>query len=124
MQNSGLISLFDIKQDRSEWSLIDSIFPVYRVPPPQLLKWIGNKQRFATLIAKEFPKSYRRYYEPFLGSGAVLGAMAPNEGIVGDVLKPLIDLWLLLQNDPQKLYEFYNSTWNEYVLNPKEVYTR
>ena len=39
------------------------------MPPfkTQLLKWIGNKQRFAHQIARYFPIRYRTYYEPFLG---------------------------------------------------------
>ena len=38
----------------------------------QLLKWIGNKQRFAHEIIAFFPKTFRTYHEPFLGSAAVL----------------------------------------------------
>ena len=49
------------------------------VPPfrTQLLKWIGNKQRFAHEIASYFPTDVKTYYEPFLGSGAVLATMQP-----------------------------------------------
>ena len=39
---------------------------------PALLKWIGNKQRFAETIIDYMPTSFNDYYEPFLGSGAVL----------------------------------------------------
>ena len=78
-----------------------------RVPPKQFLKWVGNKQRFAEQIAAIFPLEYNLYIEPFVGSGAVLGAMSPHKGIAGDALKPLIDLWTLLKNDPEKVYEYY-----------------
>jgi len=97
--------------------------PIIGTPPPQLLKWIGNKQRFARFITNEFPDTYRRYYEPFLGSGAVLGAVAPHEGVAGDVIKPLIEMWHLLQNDPQLLYESYETNWIKYMADPKPVYT-
>ena len=30
----------------------------------QLLKWIGNKQRFAHEIISYFPRSFGQYYEP------------------------------------------------------------
>ena len=40
-------------------------------PPKQLLKWIGNKQRYASQIADLMPE-YNTYIEPFLGSGALL----------------------------------------------------
>ncbi len=42
-----------------------------------LLKWIGNKQRFAHQIASYFPSQFNRYIEPFVGSGAVLATLAP-----------------------------------------------
>ena len=44
----------------------------------QLLKWIGNKQRFAHEIISFFPRRFQMYHEPFLGSGAVLGVLAPR----------------------------------------------
>ena len=43
---------------------------------PALLKWIGNKQRFAEYIVDCFPESFRNYHEPFLGSGAVLAELS------------------------------------------------
>jgi len=78
-----------------------------RIPPKQFLKWVGNKQRFAQQIATVFPIEYNRYIEPFVGSGAVLGAMSPHNAIAGDALKPLIDLWNLLKNEPERVYDFY-----------------
>ena len=43
----------------------------------QLLKWVGNKQRFANEIISYFPVGFNRYIEPFLGSGAVLATLSP-----------------------------------------------
>lgn len=95
-------------------------------PPKQLLKWIGNKQRFATEIAKIFPDEYGTFIEPFVGSGAVLGAMKPDHGIAGDVLEPLIDLWNILKDDPERLYRSYEANWNEYInaVDRKLVYAK
>ncbi len=95
-----------------------------RIPPKQLLKWIGNKQRFATTIAKVFPEQYRTYFEPFVGSGAVLGAIAPKRGIAGDILKPLIAMWNLLKDNPQLLYDHYKNKWQGYMKNPLKIYTQ
>ena len=59
----------------------------------QLLKWIGNKRRFAHEIISYFPAKFDGYYEPFLGSGAVLGTLAPTRGFGSDVFKPLVEIW-------------------------------
>ena len=85
-----------------------------RVKPlkTQFLKWIGNKQRFAHEIISFFPDNFKNYFEPFLGSGAVLGTLAPQKGIVGDILEPLADLWDTLIKDPNKVIEWYSSNYN------------
>ena len=44
----------------------------------QLLKWVGNKQRFAHEIVSYFPDRFGTYFEPFLGSGGVLGPWRPK----------------------------------------------
>jgi DNA adenine methylase len=88
----------------------------------QFLKWIGNKHRFADQIISYIPSDYGTYVEPFLGSGAVLGVLSPRKAIVGDTLKPLIELWILLKEKPESLVEYYSRTWNEYVRNPKATY--
>jgi DNA adenine methylase len=73
----------------------------------QLLKWVGNKQRFAHEIAGYFPRGCGNYIEPFLGSGAVLGTLAPIRGIGGDVFAPLMEIWQTLASAPETLKEWY-----------------
>src|SRR5437667_113802 len=71
-----------------------------RPPEGQLLKWIGNKQRFAAEIASNFPRGFRRYFEPFVGSGAVLATIAPRDGVAADVFPPLVEIWKALVERP------------------------
>ena len=84
----------------------------YTAPSAQLLKWIGNKQRFAESIASFFPKRYNTYIEPFLGSGAVLATVAPKNGVGADVFKPLIEIWQTLKSNPQTVVDWYTERWN------------
>ena len=77
----------------------------------QLLKWIGNKQRFAHEIISYFPSSFGTYFEPFLGSGAVLGTLAPKSAIASDNLGPLIEIWNTLAEDPAQLKAWYKERW-------------
>ena len=86
----------------------------------QLLKWIGNKQRFAHEIISYFPDSYRAYHEPFLGSGAVLGTLNPNLAFASDVFAPLMDIWLTLQKDPALLKKWYKLRWNQVMQGEKK----
>lgn len=79
----------------------------------QLLKWVGNKQRFAHEIISYFPARYNTYYEPFLGSGAVLGTLAPRRGIGSDTFEPLIQIWQTLKSDPELLKTWYAERWHK-----------
>lgn len=78
----------------------------------QLLKWIGNKQRFAHEIVGYFPGRFGTYIEPFLGSGAVLGTLAPERAVAADILKPLIEIWQTLATEPRTLKQWYAERWH------------
>jgi DNA adenine methylase len=84
-----------------------------QVPPfkAQLLKWIGNKQRFAHEIASYFPAKCGTYFEPFLGSGGVLGTLSPLAAVASDAFGPLIDIWRTLRNEPGTLKQWYSKRW-------------
>ena len=73
----------------------------------QLLKWVGNKQRFAPQIISLFPEDMETYYEPFLGSGGVLGTLSPKNAVASDALHPLMDIWFTLKEDPDRLIQWY-----------------
>lgn len=101
------------------------LFPTdVQAPPPQLLKWVGNKQRSALAIASHLPRIYNKYIEPFIGTGAVLATLNPHKGIAGDTLKPLIEIMLMVQNSPSTLIESYSYNWHEYQKEPKPHYLR
>jgi DNA adenine methylase len=73
----------------------------------QLLKWIGNKQKQADEIIDYFPKQYGTYFEPFLGSGGVLGVLAPKVAIASDTFLPLINIWKTLHDNKESLKRQY-----------------
>jgi len=73
----------------------------------QLLKWIGNKQRFAYEIANCLPPTFGTYFEPFLGSGAVLATLAPRNAVASDTLAPLMEIWQALSATPDLLKTWY-----------------
>jgi len=99
---------------------------------PALLKWIGSKQRFASTIVSYMPDSFQAYYEPFLGSGAVLGellrqdatAMYPHfeRAYASDILPFLIEIFEAVKNEPQALIDYYASEIEKYYDNPFEQY--
>nr|WP_084271860.1 Dam family site-specific DNA-(adenine-N6)-methyltransferase [Kocuria turfanensis] len=92
----------------------------------QLLKWIGNKQRMAHEIANLLPGDMRTYHEPFLGSGAVLGTLAPERAFGSDALAPLMEIWSMLSSDTGTVVEWYRER-RQHVVDvdsKKETYDR
>lgn len=110
-------------KESSNLPLDDSILlPVTRTNG-QLLKWIGNKQRFAPAIISCFPPRFGRYFEPFLGSGAILGTLAPRKAFASDSFAPLMEIWQTLKAAPELLKKWYRDRWSLLAHAPKiEVY--
>lgn len=87
----------------------------------QLLKWIGNKQRFANEIISYFPIHFGIYHEPFLGSGGVLASLAPRRAFASDAFQPLIEIFQTLQNKPELLKRWYQERWEIYHVGDKKT---
>lgn len=104
---------------------IENKYRTYYPPKTQLLKWVGNKQKFAVEITKYFPVDYGRYIEPFLGSGAILATVAPHNGIGSDTFKPLMEIWGMLKKNPKALIQWYSDRRNLIgKLSKEEVYAK
>ncbi|MFK7796832.1 MAG: DNA adenine methylase [Aureispira sp.] len=100
---------------------LDGKFATYVPPKGQLLKWVGNKQRFAGEITRFFPAKFNNFYEPFIGSGAIIATVSPKKGIGSDAFKPLIEIWEKLKNDPKELIEWYSVRRQELEEEDKKV---
>jgi len=87
----------------------------------QLLKWVGNKQRFAHEIVSFFPANFGKYYEPFLGTGAVLATLRPENGLGSDAFAPLMEIWATLKNRPEELKAWYAERWRGMAKSSKEA---
>lgn len=91
-------------------------------PQGQLLKWVGNKYKYAHVIVSYFPGNYRKYIEPFVGTGSILATLAPKNAIAGDTLTPLIEIWKLLQNNPQTLIDYYSEVISRFNQDRDKTY--
>lgn len=88
-----------------------AVLPTVRTRPSgQVLKWVGNKFRYAEVIAGYFPESIDTFFEPFVGTGAVLATLAPERGVASDALPTLVALHQLVQKDPDSLLNHYSNS--------------
>ena len=77
---------------------------------PSLVKWSGSKRTQASLLHKLIPP-HNRYFEPFLGGGALLYLNSSPEAFASDIYKPLIGIWLLAKSQPDLLVTDYAKRW-------------
>ena len=99
---------------------------------PAMLKWIGNKQRFAETIVSYMPETINNYYEPFLGSGAVMAELLSSDMTMlfpkinhahgSDILPFLIEIFNLAKNNPSVLTDYYEAIIPKYYESPDETY--
>lgn len=63
------------------------------------LKWAGGKRWLTKSYPEVLWKQHNRYFEPFLGSGAVFFYMRPKEGLISDLNKDLINCYQCIRDD-------------------------
>lgn len=70
------------------------------------LKWAGGKRWLVADYADLFPKTFNRYIEPFLGSGAVFFHMLPKKAILGDSNAELMNSYSALKRDWRLVHRY------------------
>lgn len=74
---------------------------------PRFIKWAGGKQKLIEQFKTFFPKKINRYFEPFLGGGAVafyiIQKFKPKEVLLTDINEELINAFNIIKKDVDKL---------------------
>ena len=73
-----------------------------RLPQP-FVKWAGGKSQLLSQISKVFPRKFGRYYEPFVGGGAVFFHLRPREATISDANFELINAYRVIRDDFESL---------------------
>lgn len=63
------------------------------------VKWVGGKRRLIPELEKYLPDSYNRYFEPFVGGGALLLHLQPKVAIINDVNPELINCYSVIRDN-------------------------
>jgi DNA adenine methylase len=81
-----------------------------RIEARPFLRWPGAKRSHVRSIAEFAPRAYGRYYEPFLGGGAVYFHLAPERAVLGDRITPLIAAYRAVRDGPRAVAR-YAAQW-------------
>ncbi len=61
--------------------------------PSPVLKWVGGKTRLLSKLEERMPSSFGKYFEPFVGGGALFFRTAPQQAVLGDYNADLINVY-------------------------------
>ena len=79
-----------------------------------LVKWAGGKRQLLPHIHAALPAGTpRRYYEPFIGGGAVLFSLTPAAARVNDLNSELINLYKVVREGVEELISLVSTYPND-----------
>ena len=94
------------------------------MPLKPILKWAGGKRQLLPKIDELLPEQFNKYYEPFIGAGALFFEMKPSVAYINDINTELYILYSVL-SDPVKTNKLIKLLDN-YILkqaqNPDDIY--
>lgn len=87
---------------------IENIETHFEIKP--FVKWAGGKMQLLETIEKHLPEKFNRYFEPFVGGGALLFKIQPKSFSINDSNEELMAAFNCFQND-----DLFNSLKEELI---------
>lgn len=70
-----------------------------------VIKWAGGKTQLLNEIEMRIPHDFGRYYEPFIGGGALFLYLEPQRATINDYNFKLTNLYNVIKNNPNELID-------------------
>lgn len=69
------------------------------------LKWVGGKRQLMSSIDQHLPQNIKglKYFEPFIGGGAVFFNLQPTNAVINDFNEELINVYNVIKNNLDEL---------------------
>lgn len=104
---------------KQEYSLISSV-------PKPFVKWAGGKRQLLPIITKHVPQKFDRYFEPFLGGGAVFFNLAytrrDTKWLLSDLNSDLVLSYVTIRDRVKELISALESHSTSYFKNQSSYY--
>ena len=82
------------------------------MPTIPFLTWAGGKRWLMHNFSTLFPSNFKRYFEPFLGSGASFFSLHPKQAVLSDLNADLVNTYKQIKEHPgeivKRLKEHHN----------------
>lgn len=106
-------------------NLFEDVARIIAEKPKPFVKWVGGKRQLLTQFRRlnlyppeKFDIKTGKYFEPFVGGGAVFFDLLPKEGYLSDLNKELVTTYNVIKNDVDGLIKSLkkHKTDKEYFL--------
>lgn len=106
-------------------NLIEDVARIIAEKPKPFVKWVGGKRQLLAQFRKlnlyppeGFDAVKNRYFEPFVGGGAVFFDLLPEKGFLSDLNKELVTTYNVIKSDVEALINSLkkHKTDKEYFL--------
>lgn len=91
-------------------NLFEDVVKIIAEKPKPFVKWVGGKRQLLAQFRKLnlyppelFDIKTGRYFEPFVGGGAVFFDLLPEKGFLSDLNKELVTTYNVIKNDADEL---------------------
>lgn len=107
-------------------NLLEDVARIIAEKPKPFVKWVGGKRQLLAQFRRlnlyppeKFDIRTGRYFEPFVGGGAVFFDLLPEKGFLSDLNKELVTTYNVIKNDVEGLITSLkkHKTDKEYFLN-------
>ena len=68
-----------------------------------IVKWVGGKRQLMFELLKNMPEDFNRYFEPFIGGGALFFELQPDNAYISDMNEELINLYKVVRDNVDEL---------------------
>lgn len=86
------------------------------------VKWAGGKRQLLVQIRERMPEKYNKYYEPFVGGGAVVFELLPEKAVINDINRALVNAYKQICDSPKAFIDAVNQLDSEMWEDGKEYY--
>ncbi len=86
------------------------------------VKWAGGKRQLLPQIEERMPEKYNNYIEPFVGGGAVVFGLLPENALINDINEALINAYRQICNEPDMFLKVINKLDQEMWEDGKKYY--
>ncbi len=96
------------------------------VVPKPFVKWAGGKRQLLPIIANHIPSKFERYFEPFLGGGAVFFSLVTKERktkwLLSDLNSDLVLSYITIRDKVRELVSSLENHAENYSKNSSVYY--